>query len=355
MNAFVAALENYLIFGAVFAAFAALGATAAREAVRRSWWQPHPGTLAGLYASAVVAPPVLAAWVVTAALLPQWIGAAAFEAEHVSPAHALHLVGDLTAALEPGLAYIVVAITTAGAAAMIGYGILTYRRIAVVLDCAGITGRLPTEGHAAIIRRVAGRQDLRVGLVLAEQPLSFIWGFLRSRVVLSSGLLESLSPAQLAGVLEHEAAHHVRRDNLTKLALVLCTWATPLALVSQVILGWRAEQVELVCDEVAAARTAAPLDIAEALVILRRRAGMGRGATLPAMSSFAPAHASAVESRVRRLVALVDQPPTLAQRRPPLARLLGVGAVLLGILVMVLGFAPLSVHSTAELLIQALR
>jgi Zn-dependent protease with chaperone function len=174
-------------------------------------------------------------------------------------------------------------------------------------------------------------------------------------VVLSSGLLESLSPAQLAGVLEHEAAHHVRRDNLTKLALVLCTWATPLALVSQVILGWRAEQVELVCDEVAAARTAAPLDIAEALVILRRRAGMGRGATLPAMSSFAPAHASAVESRVRRLVALVDQPPTLAERRLPFAGLLGLGAVLLGILVMVLGFAPLSVHSTAELFIQALR
>lgn len=51
-------------------------------------------------------PPVLAAWIVTAAFLPEWLLAeAVFDAEHATPIHHLHLLSDLTATLEPKLAY----------------------------------------------------------------------------------------------------------------------------------------------------------------------------------------------------------------------------------------------------------
>ncbi len=73
---------------------------------------------------------------------------------------------------------------------------------------------------------------MSVGLVMSDYPFSFVWGFGRSKLVLSSGLLHTLSPEELAGLLEHEAAHHTRRDNLAKLALTFfgqASLAFPLA------------------------------------------------------------------------------------------------------------------------------
>jgi Zn-dependent protease with chaperone function len=355
----VAALENYLVFSGCFGLFGVVLAVAARQISRRGWWGPHPGTLAGLYTVGLVGPPVAAAWLVTAALLPDWLGHDEFEARHSAPAHALHLIGDLTAALEPGLAYALLTIAFTVALFVIVYGLAAYRRLVSVLDAVDATGTLPTPAQAAAIEAIANRHGLKVGIVLARQPMSFVWGFRRSRVFLSSGLLDTLSPAQLAGVLEHEAAHHQRRDNLVKLALSICVWATPAAPFSRMLRWWRAEQVELVCDEMAAMETSEPLDIAEALVALRRRMLKESGAAVaPAASPFVPRESATVEERVRRLVGLIDEPP---RRRHPGWRsgrrvALGVGvAVLLGILVIVATSAPLVVHSTAESLLRALR
>ena len=78
-------------------------------------------------------------------------------------------------------------------------------------------------------------------------------------------------------------------------------------------LRWRNEQVELLCDEIAAG-TSAPLDIAEALVKLRRRTQTP--ATLPVLgaSRFLPDDDRSVEQRVRRLVALADHPVSFRRR-----------------------------------------
>jgi Zn-dependent protease with chaperone function len=359
VSATVAALENYLVFGACFGMLGLLMAGAAREASRRGWWRPHPRRLAGLYTSALVAPPVAAAWLVTAALLPDWLGHAEFEAGHSAPAHALHLVGDLTAALEPGLAYLLLAVAFSAALFVIVYGLTTYRRLVTVLESVDATGTLPTPAQAAVIEATASRHGLKVGIVLARQPLSFVWGFRRSRVVLSSGLLDTLSPAQLAGVLEHEAAHHQRRDNLIKLALSVCAWATLAAPLSRVLLRWRAEQVELVCDEMAAVETSEPLDIAEALVALRRRMLNGSGLPIASWTSpFVARESVTVERRVRRLVGLIDQPPHRLHPGWQAGRRVafGVGiAVLLGVLIVVTTYAPLVVHSTTESLLRSLR
>ncbi len=68
------------------------------------------------------------------------------------------------------------------------------------------------------------RHGIGVGLVFSNYPFSFVWGYLRSKLVVSTGLLNTLSSTELAALLEHEAAHHARRDNLTKLGLTVCRY-----------------------------------------------------------------------------------------------------------------------------------
>jgi hypothetical protein len=52
----------------------------------------------------LVIQPVLATWIVAAAFLPEWWLPDAFNAAHSTP-HDLHLLADVTAKLEPTLAY----------------------------------------------------------------------------------------------------------------------------------------------------------------------------------------------------------------------------------------------------------
>ena len=59
-----------------------------------------------LYCCALVLPPLASLWLVSAALLPRlWMTAEAFAAEHTAPLHEIHLLGALTVAVEPALAY----------------------------------------------------------------------------------------------------------------------------------------------------------------------------------------------------------------------------------------------------------
>ena len=88
--------------------------------------------------------------------------------------------------------------------------------------------------------------------------------------MVSTGLLRTLNESELIGLLEHEAAHHQRRDNLIKLALSFCTYASLAFVLTRRVLTWRGLEVERLCDEVAASRTKAPLEIASALLKLRR-------------------------------------------------------------------------------------
>jgi len=124
----------------------------------------------------------------------------------------------------------------------------------------------PPPAAIASVQDLARQYGLEIGLVHSHHPFSFVWGFRRTTLVVSTGLLAALTTGELAGVLEHEAAHHVRRDNLAKLLLTLCAHASLAAPLARRVLRWRNEQVEFLCDEAAAARTASPLDIAEALV-----------------------------------------------------------------------------------------
>lgn len=236
------AVENFILFSTVFSVAGFTVAWGARAGVR---WRPNtlsPRALARVYTLAPILPPALAAWVVAAALLPcWWLGEQELAAAHPDPLHTLHLVGALTGQLEPVLAYAVV-LTVAATALVIGWSTARgHRRLAWAVQRLQLTGAQPSPTNLALAQEFARRHGLDVGLVQADYPVSFVWGFRRSKLVLSSGLLATLTPGELAGVLEHEVAHHVRRDNLVKFVLGVCAAASLAAPLGRRLLRWRTD------------------------------------------------------------------------------------------------------------------
>lgn len=357
-------IENFILFSSLLALAGFLLAWAARRASLKGWWRPQPFRLARLYGAALVVPPVAAAWVVAAAFLPEWLLAeAVFDAEHPAPLHHFHLLSDLTATLEPKLAYATLFFAVSAALFAAWSSVSGYNRVGRLVGRLKMNAAPPPAGQVALVEEEAARHGLEVGLVMSDYPLSFVWGYRRTKLVLSSGLLSALTPAELGGVLEHEAAHHRRLDNVVKLALSACGYASVVFPLSRLILKWRSEQVELVCDEVAAARTSAPLEIADALVKLRRRAlivtGQGAGTDdLAAASGFVNGDAPGFERRVRRLIALSDAPPSNARAaalsQTPKRAALTLVALFAVSLAAVNTFAPLAVHRLVESFIRIL-
>jgi hypothetical protein len=156
--------------------------------------------------------------------------------------------------------------------------------------------------------------------------------------------------------VEHEAAHYSRRDNAVKLVLSVASYLSLAFPLSRLVLRWRAEQVELVCDEVAAARTSAPLEIAQALVRVRRAGASLAGSH--AASGFRPDGAISFERRVRRLVSLADYLPSPARSEalagPPRTGALAAAVLFALTLLTVSALAPLAVHRAAESVIRLL-
>jgi Zn-dependent protease with chaperone function len=359
----ITAIENFVLFGTLLALAGFAAAWVVRAMAARTSREIRPERLARVYTLALFAPPVAAARLVAGALLPEtWLGEAAFDAAHPAPLHELHLLSDLTVALEPALAYATILFVIAAALFAAWSSLRGYVRIGRVIRRLEMNAAQPAAGQVALVERIAGSHSLHVGLVMSDYPLSFVWGFKRSRLVLSSGLLNALSPEELAGVLEHEAAHHARRDNLFKLALTMCSYASLAFPLSRLIFKWRSTEVEMICDEVAVARTSSPLDVASALVKLRRQTLVpspyaSNGAAVS--SSFAPDDVPSFERRVRRVIGFADSMPDpvhaarLSQTRKGAAF---VTASLMAVTLFALPlFAPLALHTAAESVIHIIK
>lgn len=302
-------LFNTLFVLAMFAV-----AVIVRQITIREMWRPQAETLSRFYTAALVIPPLASLWLVAAALLPRlWLTPEAFAAEHSAPLHQLHLLGELTVALEPALAYSMGVVVVGIAAVAAVSNVRGTWRVGKVISQLDMQAVEPPAEHVALVNEVAQEAGLSVGLVMSDYPLSFVWGFRHSKLILSSGLLRTLTAAELRGVLEHEAAHHARRDNLIKLLLSVFSYSSLAFPLSRLIVLWRGTEVEIICDEVAAARTSEPLEIAEALVKLRRQTMVGGiasdlAATQAVASSFVSNSALTFQRRVSRLLTLVDGP-----------------------------------------------
>ncbi|MBI3650264.1 MAG: M48 family metalloprotease [Acidobacteria bacterium] len=353
-------IENFVFLSSLLAGLCFVLAWAVRRLALHRWLL-HPLTLVRFYSAALILPPVMAAWVLLAAFLPGWwLSPQAFKEAHPPTAHQLHLLSELTAAMEPHLAWLTLCLAL-GAAGFAGWSSLrNYVKVGELLGRLTMTAAPPPGAQIALVEQVAAQHGIRVGLVMSDYPLSFVWGYWHSRIVLSSGLLSTLTPKELLGVLEHEIAHHKRRDNLVKLFLNGCSYVSLVVPLSRRILQWRAIEVEMVCDEVATARTAAPLDIADALIKLRRNTAPASSPTMrnPSTSAFIPDEMQTVERRVYRLLAFAEAIPALDQvaamsmLRKSSAFLLA--ALFISTLLVFTLLFPLAVHQAAETLIRFL-
>ena len=108
---------------------------------------------------------------------------------------------------------------------------------------------------------IVGRRQLLTLLKLADHQRSYAvidsdhvlaWccGILRPRIVMSRGLLQTLSPPQISIVLAHEQAHAMRLDNLRNIIARWSTSAWPPSLRRQLCEDLHSDN-EACCDAVA--------------------------------------------------------------------------------------------------------
>ncbi len=355
----ILAIENFVLFATLFACAGFLLAWVGRTLALRGWWQPHPVMLARTFTFCLIAPPLAAIWLVAAALLPEaWLGHEVFDSIHTTH-HELHLIGLFTAQIEPTLAYATLLFVVSASAFALWSSVRAHARIGIIIKRLEMHAQPPPPAQVALVERLAAQHNLDVGLVLSDYPLSFVWGYTRSKLLLSSGLLNTLSTEELAGVLEHEAAHHARRDNLIKLMLAVCSRLSLVFPLTRLVLLWRNEQVELICDEVAASLTSSPLEVASALVKVRRRSPASSFSpivTIPGVSGFLASDTRSFERRVHRLLAFADLSLTSAHgirlSQPPVGMALVVTFIFIFSLALLSLFTPFTVHWAAESIIQ---
>jgi Zn-dependent protease with chaperone function len=167
------------------------------------------------------------------------------------------------------------------------------------------------------------RRDLGVTIIETSQPLCLTAGLLRPRVLLSRGLLGTLSDEERAIVLAHERAHVRRRDALVAtLVRVLAT-----VHVSSVA-RWLVREIDIAaeqaCDEEAGRAVDDRLAVASAILAVERATHHS------AMAQLAPvAVAFGQRAAERRVEALLADP---VPPRSLLALTLLAGAVALALL-----------------------
>ncbi|MEJ3657286.1 M56 family metallopeptidase [Actinomycetes bacterium KLBMP 9759] len=146
-------------------------------------------------------------------------------------------------------------------------------------------------------------------------PVAYCLPGMRSRLVLSAGVLDALDPPAVRAVLAHERAHLRERHDLVVLPFV--AWGATAPFVQGMVCAQVAVAalIEMRADDVAAARVA-PAELTGAL------RSMGGAAPAAALSSFT----AALDRRLHRIV---EPPPPLPLGLKVLVRVAAVALVAL--------------------------
>lgn len=189
-----------------------------------------------------------------------------------------------------------------------------------------------------------------VVLVENEAPLLAMSGLLRPRLLISRGVLRSLSAEELEAALRHEHAHRTSRDNLKRLLILLAPdifpFVRPLRSLEHTwsrFAEWAAD------DQAAAGDSSRAVSLAAALIQVAR---MGSGPSLPFLSTSLLACDRDLSARVDRLLHITPIAPAQTWQPRPLLR--SAGLLLAGCLVAFLLAPPTlsRVHEFLELLLR---
>jgi Zn-dependent protease with chaperone function len=348
--------ENFVLINFALSIAAFTVAALVRVTARKFAW--HPLSLTRFFGAALIIPPVISVWLVSASLLPAiWLGPDKWIEEHNAP-HTFHLLNGFTFRADPFLSYATLAFILAVAVTAVCAVARTYARLDRIVAQLQVGAAPAAPERVKQVEDACFKHGIEVGLVVSRYPFSFVWGYLRSKLIISTGLLNALTAAELSALLEHEAAHHARRDNLFKWILSICRYASPAFPLMGLVYRWWSGQVEMVCDEVAARRVDAPIEVAGALVRLKRLTAVPLSCRPQAAeSAFFGESDDIFEQRVLRLLSLADQPETkgtIILLRSWLRPATLVGAVFVSTLAASLMISPLAIHRLIETLLHSI-
>jgi Zn-dependent protease with chaperone function len=161
---------------------------------------------------------------------------------------------------------------TPGGATVAALGLILAGAVAARTVLTAMT-HLRATGQQALLHaetaRLVGRPEPSLGAVLLEhsEPVAYCVAGRHPTVILSTGALQALEPAELSAVLAHERAHLTgRHHRLLALARIGCLVLPFLPLMRDAD-AQVARLVEMLADD-AAARTSDPRSLAKALVVL---------------------------------------------------------------------------------------
>ncbi len=352
----LASMENFILFNTALsvAAFAVVFILC-QSRLMKSW---HPLTRVRIYTAALAIPPLASAWLVCASLFPAlWLREEMWTREHTDK-HSLHLLNAFTVVADPMLGYAAMIFTVLSLSVATWAAWRAYFRVNRLVECLEIGAEPAAAESVSVVEEVCRRYGIAVGMAVSNYPFSFVWGYFKSKLIVSTGLLNALTKEELVAVLEHEAAHHARLDNLLKWALTICRYATPAFPLTAWLYRRLNEQIEMVCDEVAVRRAASPVELAGALVRLKRLtlAVVPRAPQL-AGSGFFGDDRENFEQRVTRALSLEDaqSPMDVESLSRSWGRTAYSCCVVFVFSLAVLFFAsPLAIHRAVESVLQIL-
>lgn len=161
--------------------------------------------------------------------------------------------------------------------------------------------------------RASGIAPNRLRIAAGLPTPAFTVGWLRPQIYVARGIADLLSPAELAAVLAHEAAHARRRDplRLSLLRFLTCTlfWLPALRRLAEDV----GDEAEIQADDAAAAGQ--PLALASAILSLARWVVEG-GRDARVLPATVGIHRDGLlDRRIRRLLGEATAPGSRLTRR----------------------------------------
>jgi Zn-dependent protease with chaperone function len=218
---------------------------------------------------------------------------------------------------------------TPGGATVAGLGLILTGAIAARTVLTAMT-HLRAAGQQALLHaetaRLIGRPEPALGAVLVEhsQPVAYCVAGRHPTVILSTGALQALEPAEVSAVLAHERAHLSGRHHRLLALARISSLVFPVLPLMRDADAQVARLVEMHADD-AAARTSDPRSLATALVVLATG------------TSPAPALAASATDSAQRIHRLLRPAEPLAPARRQVLR---ATAALLALTPVLLALAP---------------
>jgi Zn-dependent protease with chaperone function len=216
-----------------------------------------------------------------------------------------------------------------GGATVAGLGLILTGAIAARTLLTAMT-YLRAAGQQALLHaetaRLVGRPEPALGAVLVEhsEPVAYCVAGRHPTVILSTGALQALEPAQVSAVLAHERAHLTGRHHRLLALARISSLVFPVLPLMRDADAQVARLVEMHADD-AAARTSDPRSLATALVVLATG------------TSPAPALAASATDSAQRIHRLLRPAEPLAPARRHVLR---ATAALLALTPVLLALAP---------------